>query len=181
MRQLLLTTLLIVLLGCSGGDDPAPASGTAAGGGANDAPPAAPAGSMDTPPPKVLAEPTETVTDDGLRIVTFAIGNGTKASTGSTVSVHYTGWLQDDRGADGKGAQFDSSVERGQPIEFPLGAGRVIKGWDQGLEGMRVGGKRRLIIPPELAYGKRGRPPVIPQNATLIFDVELMDVASVDQ
>lgn len=181
MRQIILTTLFLTLLGCSGGDNPAQVESEAINqsAGQADAPPAAT--SMDAPPPTVLDEPTETVTPEGLRIVTFAVGNGAQASAGATVSVHYTGWLQDDKGPDGKGTQFDSSVERGKPIDFPLGAGRVIKGWDQGLEGMRVGGKRRLIIPSDLAYGKRGRPPVIPQNATLIFDVELMDVVGVDR
>jgi FKBP-type peptidyl-prolyl cis-trans isomerase len=180
MRLLILTTVLLMLPGCSGGDDAAPeatAAPSAAAPGA-DAPMSA---AGETPPPTVLDEPTESVTPEGLKIVTFAVGNGAQASAGSMVSVHYTGWLQDEAGPDGKGTQFDSSVERGKPIEFPLGAGRVIKGWDQGLDGMRVGGKRRLIIPPDLAYGKRGRPPVIPENATLIFDVELMDVVSADR
>ena len=93
-----------------------------------------------------------------------------------TVTVHYTGWLFEDGAPDNKGAKFDSSVDRGQPFVFPLGAGHVIKGWDQGFAGMRVGGQRRLVIPPELGYGARGAGGVIPPNATLVFDVELLGV-----
>ena len=127
-------------------------------------------------PPTLIDPPEETVTPEGLRIIAHARGNGEQAASGNVVAVHYTGWLQDESAPGGKGKQFDSSRERGDPIRFPLGAGRVIRGWDQGLDGMRVGGRRTLIIPPDLAYGARGRPPVIPQSATLIFDVELMGV-----
>ncbi len=103
------------------------------------------------------------------------VGKGKEAVTGATVEVHYTGWLYDPKAADKRGAKFDSSVGRG-PFSFPLGAGRVIKGWDQGVAGMKVGGKRTLIIPSELAYGQRGAGGVIPPGATLVFDVELLDV-----
>jgi peptidylprolyl isomerase len=97
-------------------------------------------------------------------------GTGAEATKGHKVKVHYTGWLLEE------GSKFDSSLDRGEPFEFALGAGQVIKGWDMGVAGMRVGGKRQLRIPPELGYGWRGSPPVIPANAYLIFDVELLDV-----
>lgn len=103
-------------------------------------------------------------------------GTGAQAAAGKNVSVHYTGWLYDEKAADHHGMKFDSSRDRGTPFEFPLGAGRVIKGWDQGVEGMKVGGQRTLIIPPGLGYGARGAGGVIPPNATLVFDVELLDV-----
>ncbi len=92
------------------------------------------------------------------------------------VIVHYTGWLYDPSAPEGKGAKFDSSVDRKEPFQFPLGGGRVIKGWDDGVAGMKVGGQRTLIIPPAMGYGQRGAGGVIPPNATLIFDVELIDV-----
>jgi FKBP-type peptidyl-prolyl cis-trans isomerase FkpA len=92
------------------------------------------------------------------------------------VAVHYTGWLYDPARPDGKGKKFDSSVDRGEPFVFPLGGGRVISGWDQGVAGMKVGGKRTLVIPASMGYGDRGAGGVIPPNATLIFDVELLEV-----
>jgi FKBP-type peptidyl-prolyl cis-trans isomerase len=100
-------------------------------------------------------------------------GNGAEATAGKKVSVHYTGWLYNN---GVKGAKFDSSVDRGQPFQFTLGAHQVIAGWDEGVAGMKVGGKRTLIIPPELGYGARGAGGVIPPNATLMFDVELLGV-----
>jgi len=102
-------------------------------------------------------------------------GTGAEAAAGQRVTVHYTGWLQDASGTDGKGKQFDSSVGH-EPFEFPLGAGQVIPGWDQGVVGMKVGGHRRLVIPAGLAYGSAGAGGVIPPNATLVFDVELLGV-----
>ena len=102
-------------------------------------------------------------------------GSGKEAKSGPVV-VHYTGWLHDPAAADGHGKKFDSSVDRGQPFEFHLGGGQVIRGWDEGVAGMKVGGKRTLIIPPEMGYGARGAGGVIPPNATLVFDVELVDV-----
>ena len=104
------------------------------------------------------------------------LGEGTEATAGHNVSVHYTGWLYDEAAPDHKGKKFDSSRDRGMPFEFPLGAGMVIDGWEQGIEGMKVGGQRTLIIPPHLGYGAQGAPGAIPPNATLIFDVELMGV-----
>ncbi|MBN9123770.1 MAG: peptidylprolyl isomerase [Nitrosospira sp. 56-18] len=102
------------------------------------------------------------------------IGTGEEAIIGKTVEVHYTGWLYDPSAADKKGVKFDSSRDRGSPFFFLLGAGRVIKGWDKGVTGMKVGGQRTLIMPPEMAYGARGAGNVIPPNAALIFDVELL-------
>lgn len=104
-----------------------------------------------------------------MKVEELKVGAGVEAAAGKTVAVHYTGTLTD-------GSKFDSSLDRGQPFTFRLGAGQVIKGWDQGVAGMRVGGERRLTIPPELAYGTRGFPPVIPPNSTLVFVVQLIDV-----
>lgn len=108
-------------------------------------------------------------TTSGLQYEDIIIGEGTEAKAGDTVSVHYTGWLID-------GTKFDSSKDRHQAFEFPLGAKRVIKGWDDGVAGMKVGGTRKLTIPPELGYGARGAGGVIPPNATLIFEVELLEI-----
>ena len=102
------------------------------------------------------------------------IGDGEEAVSGMQVAVHYTGWLFDESATDKKGGKFDSSRDRGQPFRFGLGAGQVIAGWDQGVAGMKVGGQRTLTIPPELGYGARGAGGVIPPNATLVFDVELL-------
>jgi FKBP-type peptidyl-prolyl cis-trans isomerase FkpA len=110
-----------------------------------------------------------------LKKIDVVQGTGADAKPGP-VRVHYTGWLHDPAKADGKGAKFDSSVDRGSPFEFVLGAGQVIRGWDEGVAGMKVGGKRTLVIPPELGYGARGAGGVIPPNATLLFDVELIEV-----
>jgi FKBP-type peptidyl-prolyl cis-trans isomerase len=112
-------------------------------------------------------EGKEVTTSSGLQYIDLKVGTGATAQAGQTVSVHYTGWLEN-------GKKFDSSVDRGQPFSFPLGAGRVIKGWDEGVKGMKVGGKRKLIIPSNLGYGARGAGGVIPPNATLIFEVELL-------
>lgn len=112
---------------------------------------------------------TQTTTASGLIIDEQEVGTGALAEKGKTVSVHYTGLLTD-------GKKFDSSKDRDEPFSFPLGAGYVIKGWDEGVQGMQVGGKRTLTIPPELGYGARGAGGVIPPNATLVFEVELLEV-----
>lgn len=112
-------------------------------------------------------------TESGLKIADTKAGTGASPETGQTCVMHYTGWLY----IDGqKGAKFDSSRDRGEPFEFPIGTGRVIKGWDEGVASMKVGGQRTLIIPPELGYGARGAGGVIPPNATLLFEVELLDI-----
>jgi FKBP-type peptidyl-prolyl cis-trans isomerase FkpA len=103
-------------------------------------------------------------------------GTGAEATSGKQVSVHYTGWLYDPSKPDRKGTKFDSSRDRNEPFSFHLGAGEVIRGWDDGVAGMKVGGQRTLTIPPDLGYGARGAGGVIPPNATLLFDVELLDV-----
>jgi FKBP-type peptidyl-prolyl cis-trans isomerase len=110
---------------------------------------------------------------DGLKYTDTTVGTGAEATAGHKVSVHYTGWLYKD---GQKGAKFDSSLDRGEPFGFTLGAQQVIRGWDEGVAGMKVGGKRTLIIPPDLAYGSRGAGGVIPPGATLTFDVELLKV-----
>ena len=112
-------------------------------------------------------------TATGLQYLDTTEGAGTEAQKGNNVSVHYTGWLYNN---DTQGAKFDSSLDRKQPFQFALGAGMVIRGWDEGVAGMKVGGKRTLVIPSELGYGARGAGGVIPGDATLKFDVELLDV-----
>lgn len=113
---------------------------------------------------------TETTTASGLRYEDLTLGDGVEATgRGQTVIVHYTGWLED-------GTKFDSSVDRSDPFSFPLDCSYVIKGWDEGVKGMKVGGKRKLIIPSELGYGERGAGGVIPPNATLTFEVELLEI-----
>jgi len=145
-------TVLLLLAGCQ----PQAADGSAAG---------ATGGSE-----------TEEAIVEGLQITDLVVGDGALAESGNDIVVHYTGWLYDTSQPDNKGAKFDSSVDRNQPFQFPLGAGRVIQGWDQGFSGMQVGGKRLLVIPPEMGYGERGAGAVIPPNATLMFEVELLDV-----
>ena len=112
-------------------------------------------------------------TATGLQYEDTCEGSGAQASAGQLVSVHYTGWLYNDRVL---GAKFDSSKDRNDPFKFGLGAGQVIRGWDEGVQGMKVGGTRRLVIPPALGYGARGAGGVIPPNATLLFEVELLGV-----
>jgi len=113
---------------------------------------------------------------DALKVTDIIEGTGDVAEPGKVAEVHYTGWLYDEAAEDRRGPKFDSSVDRGEPFKFPLGAGRVIRGWDEGVAGMKVGGKRLLVIPPEMAYGDRGAGRVIPPGATLVFEVELLGV-----
>lgn len=115
------------------------------------------------------SEGKEITTSSGLQYIDQVVGTGETAKTGQTVSVHYTGWLTN-------GKKFDSSVDRGQPFSFRLGVGQVIKGWDEGVQGMKIGGKRKLTIPSNLGYGARGAGGLIPPHATLVFDVELLGV-----
>ena len=128
------------------------------------------------------AEPAPAAASTGASNITslqtndVKVGTGAEAVAGKAVAVHYTGWLYDEKAADKHGTQFDSSHDRGEPFEFNLGGGNVIQGWDQGVVGMKVGGQRTLTIPASLAYGESGAGGVIPPNATLVFDVELLDV-----
>ena len=131
---------------------------------ADDAPSTSPASQ-----PATQTQPKETTMANGLIITELKLGDGAEAKKGDTVFVHYTGWLTD-------GKKFDSSVDRNEPFDFRLGAGQVIKGWDEGVAGMKIGGKRKLTIPPALAYGDRGAGGVIPGGATLVFEVELLKI-----
>ena len=131
------------------------------------------ANNKDSSPPQPVSSPPQ---QTELTMIDHKVGTGATAESGKTVIVHYTGWLYDAAAPDNKGKKFDSSRDRNQPFGFALGAGQVIKGWDQGVAGMQVGGQRTLIIPPELGYGERGAGGVIPPNATLVFDVELLEV-----
>jgi peptidylprolyl isomerase len=121
-------------------------------------------------PPELADDLEEITSETGLRFIDIEVGTGDQPETGDGIEAHYTGWLEAD------GTKFDSSLDRGQPITFTLGAGGVIQGWDEGFATMQAGGKRRLIIPPELAYGAGGNSPTIPPDATLIFDVELLNI-----
>jgi len=125
-------------------------------------------------PAHAVDAPATVKTASGLQYQDVVIGKGATASPGNPVQVHYTGWLQNTDGTAGQ--KFDSSKDRGAPFSFPLGGGQVIRGWDEGVSGMRVGGMRKLIIPAALGYGNRGAGGLIPPNATLLFDVELLSV-----
>jgi peptidylprolyl isomerase len=151
----------VPLVACGDGEEAGPAETPAV------TPAETPAETVEGGPPEVSGEPT--VTESGLQYIDIEVGTGDTPQPGQTVEVHYTGWLAD-------GTKFDSSLDRGQPFSFPIGTGQVIDGWDEGVASMKVGGKRRLIIPPELAYGEAGYPGVIPANAELIFDVELLAI-----
>jgi len=136
--------------------------------------PVANAQNPSTPGTKEISKMDATV--GSLKKIEVKQGTGAEAVAGKPVVVHYTGWLYDPAQPEGKGKKFDSSLDRREPFSFPLGGGRVIRGWDEGVAGMKVGGKRTLIIPADLAYGARGAGGVIPPNATLVFDVELLEV-----
>lgn len=129
-------------------------------------------------PPRPSSQPATAAENHvaTLQVEDLAVGQGAEATPGSKVTVHYSGWLYEHSAPEHKGKPFDSSLESGRPFSFALGARQVIAGWDQGVAGMRVGGQRRLVIPAALAYGERGAGGVIPPNATLVFDVELLDV-----
>ena len=131
---------------------------------------------VETVAPAEPVTPIEPASSPQLTVTDITVGKGTEAKSGSHITVHYTGWLYDANEPDFHGKKFDSSVDRRTPINFVLGAHRVIPGWEQGLVGMKVGGKRTLIIPSELAYGARGAGGIIPPNAELVFDVELLGV-----
>jgi len=168
LALVLLAGLLFAFAACGDDEDetPEPTATTVASGDTTDGQTPA-IGGPDTPPP-IDGEVTETAS--GITIIDYEVVPGAAvAETGKTLTVHTTGWLAD-------GTKFYSSLDDGEPLVFMLGAGEVIAGWDEGLVGMTVGSKRRLVIPPELAYGEDGRPPSIPPNAELTFDVELLDV-----
>jgi FKBP-type peptidyl-prolyl cis-trans isomerase len=162
---------LALVLGASCGGDTTPAAATTA--------PTQKAATTATTAPKTATGAaaagipplagTPTKTGSGLEYIDAVVGTGAVAQAGQTVSVHYTGWLTD-------GKKFDSSRDRGQPFQFVLGRGQVIKGWDEGVAGMKIGGSRRLFIPAALGYGSQGAPPLIGPGATLVFDVELLGV-----
>jgi peptidylprolyl isomerase len=155
---LLAVFAVLTLAGCASAPPPAPPA------------PAGAAVTTPAAPAPAAAGPKEITTSSGLHYTDLVVGNGPLAEDGMKVSVHYTGWLTN-------GTKFDSSLDRGQPFSFELGASQVIVGWDEGVKGMRVGGKRKLVIPPELGYGERGAGGgVIPPNATLVFEVELLNV-----
>ncbi|KQN79459.1 peptidylprolyl isomerase [Duganella sp. Leaf61] len=139
--------------------------------------PATPAAAATPAAPVVVGSATPGPAAESLIVNDTKVGTGREATSGATVYMHYTGWLYRPLAKNMRGRQFDSSIPRGEPLDFVLGTGRVIKGWDQGIVGMKVGGKRTLIIPSELAYGSRAAPGGgIPPNSALIFDVELVDV-----
>ncbi len=132
------------------------------------------AGAAAAPADSPVATALKAASEAGIVVTDLRVGKGTVAIAPGRTKVHYIGWLYDPAAKDGKGHQFDSSYAHEQPFVFPLGSGKVIKGWDLGVAGMQVGGKRRLVIPPELAYGVRGAGDIIPRNATLLFEIELL-------
>lgn len=169
MRRLLFTGAAVFGTACADRAAEEPAEEVGGGSAPAGQPAAAPTPNAQFAPSLDVELTRMTRTPTGLYIEDIQEGSGEEASPGQEVAVHYTGWLP-------SGQEFDNSHDRGEPITFPLGAGAVIAGWDEGIAGMRPGGRRKLVIPPELAYGAEGRPPVIPPNATLVFDVELVEI-----
>ena len=186
IRYLVIATVLVLVAACSEATPtrwptttPAPTSDSigATGAestevpdaGARDAATEVPADKPDEASAKNISEEEVVMTESGLQIKDLVVGTGEQAREGAIVSVHYTGWLVD-------GTKFDSSVDRGTPFEFKLGQGDVIKGWDEGVATMRIGGKRELTIPPELAYGDRSAGAIIKPGSTLVFEIELLEV-----
>jgi len=166
MKAKLVAIAALLAVSCSSRDEP-----TTAAPAGESAPAAAPA--AETP----ASEPAPTGNEImALQKIELAPGNGAEIKAGQNALVHYTGWLYDAAAPENKGKKFDSSVDRNEPFEFPVGGGMVIRGWDEGVAGMKVGGKRRLVIPPEMGYGSRGAGGVIPPGATLVFDVELVEI-----
>ncbi|MEO8019635.1 MAG: FKBP-type peptidyl-prolyl cis-trans isomerase [Pseudomonadota bacterium] len=161
-KSLVLGLAALLLVACSKSEKP------------EDTAQAPPAPAAQTAAVPAAATPTGTETMS-MQQTDLSPGAGAEIKSGQTALVHYTGWLFDSAAPDNKGKQFDSSVG-GEPFEFPLGAGAVIQGWDKGVVGMKVGGKRRLVIPPDMGYGNRGAGGVIPPGATLVFDVELVEI-----
>jgi FKBP-type peptidyl-prolyl cis-trans isomerase len=170
VKSLAVVLAAALLASCSSREEPAKPDQTADDPAANTVN-AAPAAGADA----ATTAPTGTETMP-LQKTDLTPGAGAEITKGQTALVHYTGWLYDAAAPENKGAKFDSSVDRNEPFEFPVGGGFVIKGWDEGVAGMKVGGKRRLVIPPELGYGSRGAGGVIPPGATLVFDVELVEI-----
>jgi FKBP-type peptidyl-prolyl cis-trans isomerase len=154
--------LVVLLAGCSSREEPAQSVQ------------AAPESAASTASPSSTASTGNSTMS--LQKTDLTPGAGAEIASGQTALVHYTGWLYDAAAPENKGKKFDSSVDRNEPFEFPVGAGMVIRGWDEGVVGMKVGGKRRLVIPPEMGYGARGAGGVIPPGATLVFDVELVEI-----
>jgi FKBP-type peptidyl-prolyl cis-trans isomerase FkpA len=163
-KSLAIALTALILIACTPRDKPESAATTAAA----PAPAAEPAAVAATPPTGTDVMP--------MQKIDLQPGTGAEIKSGQNALVHYTGWLFDAAAPDNKGKKFDSSVDRNEPFEFPVGAGMVIKGWDEGVVGMKVGGKRRLVIPPDMGYGARGAGGVIPPGATLVFDVELVEI-----
>jgi FKBP-type peptidyl-prolyl cis-trans isomerase len=147
---------------------------------AAEAVPAGEAGTANGTPTDSSAQPSTSLPESTppmkLQITDLKTGSGPAIKSGQTAEVHYTGWLYSEAAPDKKGQKFDSSLDRNQPFDFPVGGGQVIQGWDQGVAGMQVGGQRRLVIPPDMGYGASGAGGVIPPNATLVFDVELLRI-----